>query len=82
MTGSAEIVAAATATGADAAEIGFGGNGADVGAADIDVWFVNDGCRGGRPFELATILGAGGLGGSTPGGGLKGCAGGPDGGGR
>jgi hypothetical protein len=77
ITGSAEIVAAATA----GAEVGFGGTEVDVGAADIDVWVV--GGRGGRPVtpgpDGADI---GGLGGKTPGGGLNGCEGGPAGGGR
>jgi len=74
MTGSAEIVAAATA--------GFGCDA--VGAAEIDVCPVNVGGRGGRPFmpSLGFWPGAGGLAGKTPGGGLKGCEGGPDGGGR
>lgn len=83
ITGSAEIVAAATATAG--AVVGF----VDVGAADIDVWvwLVNDGGRGGRPLipgpEPADVLeGGGGLAGKTPGGGLKGCEGGPAGGGR
>jgi len=84
MTGSAEMVAAATAGfGCDAvgaAEI----DEEDVGAAEIDVWPVNVGGRGGRPLvpPLASGPGAGGLAGKTPGGGLKGCEGGPDGGGR
>ena len=73
ITGSADIVAAATA--------GLGGIGADVGAADIDVWDV--GGRGGRPVIPGPVgVDDGGLGGKTPGGGLNGCEGGPAGGGR
>jgi len=68
ITGSAEIVAAATA----GAEIGFGGIAVVVGAADIDVRAV--GGRGGSPFILGPDgADIGGLGGKTPGGGLNGC---------
>ena len=67
ITGSAEIVAAATA----GAEIGFGGTVA-VGAAEIDVWVV--GGRGGRlVIPGPDGVDIGGLGGKTPGGGLNGC---------
>jgi hypothetical protein len=77
ITGSAEIVAAATA----GAEIGFGGTDVDVGAAEIDVWVI--GGRGGRPvIPEPDGVDIGGLGGKTPGGGLNGCEGGPAGGGR
>lgn len=66
ITGSADIVAAATA--------GLGGIGADVGAAEIDVWVV--GGRGGRPVIPGPDgVDIGGLGGKTPGGGLNGCEG-------
>lgn len=68
ITGSAEIVAAATA----GAEIGFGGTDVDVGAADIDVSVV--GGRGGSPVRPGPDgVDIGGLGGKTPGGGLNGC---------
>ena len=70
ITGSAEIVAAATA----GAEIGLAGIGVDVGAAEIDVWVV--GGRGGRPVIPGPAgVEIGGLGGKTPGGGLNGCDG-------
>jgi len=68
ITGSAEIVAAATA----GAEIGLGGIEVVVGAAEIDVWVV--GGRGGRPVIPGPDgVDIGGRGGKTPGGGLNGC---------